>query len=384
MSNIAGISGINEGVTKNGNKTDTSYKPSTMQGKYIIDQFMYPTNLQSDEFGGNKVIFYINIQEDSKFATQGNDFIDSSIQKELDITRIRGTLIGQNWSEAGLITSAIAPGIAQSAFAGAMLLKNSVMTGDVSAISKLFGKGGVVGAAAGTVALGIGGYAISNIAASATRKQKRLKTAIALHTPNNLQIRYSTNWESEDTATGTMVGQLADTLTGGGSQSLPSKSEPAIGSTIAANLAFSKMPNAGMVSAATGLAANPRKEQVFKGVDFRTFSFDYQFFPKSSTEAENVENIIKMFKFHMHPEIKDVNSYIYLYPSEFDIVYYKDSSENMHIHRHTSCVLVDMVVNYTPNGNFSTFANGMPTQINITLQFKELALMDKDMIANGL
>jgi len=39
-----------------------------------------------------------------------------------------------------------------------------------------------------------------------------------------------------------------------------------------------------------------------------------------------------------------------------------------------------MNVNYTPNGNFSVFANGMPTQINMTLEFKELQLASKETI----
>jgi hypothetical protein len=43
-----------------------------------------------------------------------------------------------------------------------------------------------------------------------------------------------------------------------------------------------------------------------------------------------------------------------------------------------------MNVNYTPNGQFNTFENGMPTQINITLQFKELALLTKDKVKEGL
>jgi hypothetical protein len=43
-----------------------------------------------------------------------------------------------------------------------------------------------------------------------------------------------------------------------------------------------------------------------------------------------------------------------------------------------------MAVNYTPNGMFSTFANGMPTHIDITLTFRELALLTKDKVMDGL
>jgi hypothetical protein len=43
-----------------------------------------------------------------------------------------------------------------------------------------------------------------------------------------------------------------------------------------------------------------------------------------------------------------------------------------------------MNVNYTPNGQFNSFDNGMPTQINITLSFRELSLLTKDKIKDGL
>jgi hypothetical protein len=43
-----------------------------------------------------------------------------------------------------------------------------------------------------------------------------------------------------------------------------------------------------------------------------------------------------------------------------------------------------MSVNYTPNGMFNTFDDGMPTQIDITLNFRELALLTKDKIKDYL
>jgi hypothetical protein len=221
------------------------------------------------------------------------------------------------------------------------------------------------------------------LAASATRAQKRLKTAIAMHVPNQLSIRYGMQWGDEDTGALQMATsasqELMNAVSKGDAKNL---SEP--GKAIITNLALSKGPNAAGLSAATGLAANPKKEQIFKGVDFRTFAFDYQFFPRSSTEAANVLNIIKTFKYHMHPEFKDNNNFVYIYPSEFDIFYYQNGQENQNLHRHTSCVLTEMNVNYTPNGAFTTFDNGMPTQINVTMNFRELALLTKDKIADGL
>ena len=156
-------------------------------------------------------------------------------------------------------------------------------------------------------------------------------------------------------------------------------------SVAAAGLAVGlKLPGTEGISKITGLAPNPRKEQIFKHVNFRTFTFDYQFYPRDQKEAENVLNIIYQFKLHMHPEFKDANNFLYIYPSEFDIFYYNNGQENMNVNRHTSCVLTDMVVNYSPNGQFTAFANGMPTQINVTLTFKELATLTKEKIQDNL
>jgi hypothetical protein len=140
----------------------------------------------------------------------------------------------------------------------------------------------------------------------------------------------------------------------------------------------------GALSAKLGIAANPKKEQVFRGLDFRTFTFDYQFFPRSPNEAKQVLDIIETFKYHMHPEFKSEHHFVWIYPSEFDILYYNNGKENEHLHKHTSCVLESMNVNYTPNGSFTTFANGMPTQINMSLQFKELLLLSKEQIRKGM
>jgi hypothetical protein len=246
-------------------------------------------------------------------------------------------------------------------------------------------KGGTVAAAPGAIGLG----AAAALAGSTNRSQKRLKTSIALHIPNQLSIRYGTQWSEEDTATALMapllgeaalkaLGNLATTdITGAKGRG----SDAAAG---VAALGLAKAPNAGSVSAATGLAFNPRKEQVFKGVDFRTFQFDYQFFPRSAGEARNVLNIIQMFKLHMHPEFKDSNKFLYIYPSEFDISYFSNGVENKALHRHTSCVLTEMSVNYTPNGQFTAFADGTPTQINLQLTFRELAQLDKQMVQAGM
>ena len=337
--------------------------------KYNINQLSYPIDLMSPtgEYGGNYVVFYINVAVDSKLFNQGTDINGNPVETVNDLTpRDRGDLIALGLNR----TELTATSGAKSAVAG-------IVGGSIALNSP--GKG-LAAAAIGTVGVGV----TANMAASASRQQKRLKTAIALHTPNQLQIRYGAQWSDEDTAgfamTQGVAGEIIKALKSGGTNSdVTGAAQGAI-----ANLALSKGPDGGAVSAATGLAANPKKEQVFKGVDFRTFSFEYQFFPRSSDEARNVLSIIREMKYHMHPEFKDTKNFVYLYPSEFDIYYYSNGRENLNLHRHTSCVLTDLSINYTPNGSFTAFDDGMPTQINVSMSFKELALLTKDKIKDGM
>jgi hypothetical protein len=329
--------------------------------KYNVSSHSYPSDLMSStgDYGGNYVIFYINVAVDSKLAQSlsEQDFVN-------DITpRDRGDLIAQNLTKDKLFAGAAALNVG-----GAVL-------------GKALGAGGASATAAGLATVGAGATAL--MAASATRAQRRLKTAIAMHVPNQLSIRYGMQWNEEDTGALQMATTASTELMAAvKNKDAKNLSEPA--KAIITNLALSKGPNAAGMSAATGLAANPKKEQIFKGVDYRSFTFDYQFFPRDATEAQNVLNIIYEFKYHMHPEFKDNNNFIYIYPSEFDIFYYQNGAENMNLHRHTSCVLTELNVNYTPNGAFTTFDNGMPTQINVTMNFKELALLTKDKVKDGL
>lgn len=336
--------------------------PSEFSNKYNTEQFSYPDDLLSPTgiYGGNYVVFYINVQVDSKLGKQDNEDL---FVKEIT-PRDRGDLIATNVSTTELFAA------------------NAGLNVGGALLGKALGAGGASGSVAALST--VGAAATANYAATASRAQKRLKTAIALHIPNQLQIRYGMQWSEEDTlamamATSGIEEILKATSSGGKIKDL---GDPA--QAMVTNLMLSKGPNSAANSAATGLAANPKKEQVFKGVDFRTFQFEYQFFPRSSGEAENVLRIIQQFKYHMHPEFKDANNFVYIYPSEFDIFYYQGGLENTHIHRHTSCVLTEMSINYTPNGNFTTFDNGMPTQINVQMSFRELALLTKDKIEDGL
>lgn len=344
-------------------------------GKYEVGQMTYPSDLFSPkaEYGGNYAIFYINVAEDSKLIREGGEAVVDIGANE----RLRSSI-----NQAGLDKEAIIVG---SGILGA--IGGTILSG--------LGGGGGGSVAGGGVAGGILGAAAAGIVSAAaggkmSRQQKRLKAAIALNIPNQLNIRYSVQYQEADTAAfqaAAMIGKgglKALEEVGSNAQSTGGPTVTGTLGSVATALALNAPGGVGDgLSAASGLTANPKKEQLFKGVDFRTFVFDYQFAPRDATEARNVLNIIKMFKLHMHPEFKDQASFIFIYPSEFDIHYYYLGSDNKAIHKHTSCVLTDMNINYTPNGVFNTFADGTPTQINVQMTFKELAILTKDQIQQG-
>lgn len=138
-----------------------------------------------------------------------------------------------------------------------------------------------------------------------------------------------------------------------------------------------------------GLVHNPMIEMLYSSPQFRTFRFDFMFYPRSQKEAKEVQKILKTLQFHQSPEIrKDSYSVFLIPPSEFDIKFYYNGRENVNIPKISTCVLENIDVDYAPGG-FSTYevpgefrptegGTGMPVAIRLGLSFKETEFMTKD------
>jgi len=309
---------------------------SKYNDKYSVSTNIYPVDLFSSrgEYGDNYVVFYINVPDSSKLLSEGYS---------------REAKWGRDTTETGSL-------IAKSAGELKTGLEKKTEGASSTAQNKL----------------GMG-----------LRQNKRITDTITLYTPNNLTARYSVSWDAEDTVLASAAADVGNALAGGSSSQSTLAEKVKSGLALGANVGLGKLPGGGGVSALTGLAANPKKEQLFKNVDFRTFNFEYQFAPRNKKEETEVQNIIQLFKLHMHPEYKDTGGFLFLYPSEFEIVYYKGDSENMYLPRHTTSVLIDMSVNYTPQGMYNTFDSGASTLITVNLTFKELAILTKAEILDG-
>lgn len=143
-----------------------------------------------------------------------------------------------------------------------------------------------------------------------------------------------------------------------------------------------------VAAAATGVVANPLLEMMYYSPDFRSFTFEFMFYPRSSKEALMVQNIINKFYYHQAPELVKESQGFLIPPSQFDIKMYCNGQENPNIPTIATCVLENIMVDYSPLG-FSTYevpampspslgGTGMPVAIRLMLQFRETTYLTKE------
>lgn len=154
-----------------------------------------------------------------------------------------------------------------------------------------------------------------------------------------------------------------------------------------------------------GRAKNPLQEQQLTGLPFRSWDFTFDFWPKSKEEAAKVNEIIYVFRSSMLPDayseiisvdgtpfdliggedeekiaefkdkVKDVevNASYFNYPNIFEI-YFEGPLGNK-IDGFLPAVCANAQVDYTGGQKFSTFADGQPVHIQLTLNFLEIKTM---------
>jgi hypothetical protein len=206
--------------------------------------------------------------------------------------------------------------------------------------------------------------------------KKRKVATISLYIPDTVNFQYNSTYanlslldaakEVANAAAGTklpIVSQLGKI--GSGALS--------IGTSNAAKLALKSQ----------GLAINPQQQLLFDGIDFRTYQMAFTFTPYSREEAETVKEIINLFKYHAAPQITNSGGgMFFIPPSTFDVDFLFNGSRNKHVNRVAESVIESIDVNYAPNG-WSAHDNGAPTQTTLTMNFKEIALIDKTKIQEG-
>ena len=379
-SNIFGGKG-NTGITRPPASTVQDFElQASPTGLLEIDPlgfntFSYPLDTQVNYENGHYMLFYVNVQEKSKYT------YDNYISKKTYDTIIKGE--SENEQRYKRLRD----------------LKRKVYKGTDNPNA---GQGDTsIGVVEGVPQLGIPdsrAYGQTKKGVSSNfNNTRRICDSVSLYLPPNVEESTSAGYNEAATGiAGFLVSSFGKGLANMDASALTRK----LGNSmegILKDMTFRAVGMAGELLGAEGVealakkafgeASNPYMEVLFDQMQLRTFTYNFNFAPRNEQEALEVQKIIQLFRFHMAPELRpDVNRYLGL-PSQFDIHYMylsKDgvASENNYYNRIATCVLQDCKVNYTPNG-VKSFEDGGPTTTTMTLTFKETELLTKDLIAEG-
>ncbi len=130
-----------------------------------------------------------------------------------------------------------------------------------------------------------------------------------------------------------------------------------------------------------GKVVNPNLELLFQKPTLRPFSFQFRMSARGADEAEEIIRIIRFFKQNMAPQKgggsggESANLFLQA-PNTFQVHYlYRGpggSGEHNFIGRMKECAMTAFDVDYTPDGNYSTYENGVMTSYTISMTMKEL------------
>lgn len=345
------------------------------RSKYSISVNQFPNDLGSSDLL-HYVEFAINVTGKSEFNKTG--------RTEVKRNPNAAGFTNDELSTVSTVGAGLAAGIVTGGVVRNVLGRFGSTGGRPGGSTLLGSRAAADTAIAGAVGIGAGLAAAGAVNASKLLKPDttyRISDVIALHVDGPPTVKYGMNYANKE------LGTLAGLISGSAFDTAHStygagEAAAALGTSLAKLPgAFGTVDLQSALSASSRTSLNPFKEVIFESVDFRSFMFKYRFLPKSKDESEAVKKIINLFKFHMHPEMSE-GKLFFIYPSEFQITYYYGSTQNKYFHRMAPCVLEAMDVTYGGEG-FSSFKDGNPTEVYMTLTFREREILTKDMIEEG-
>ena len=233
-----------------------------------------------------------------------------------------------------------------------------------------------------------------------TKDRKSIGTVI-LPIPGGIQDSQAVSWSSDSMdatqialsnialsaitegigAAADQTGKIAGNIT---------KSGGDIGAALATKIAGSAAGAGNLMTRTTGAVMNPNMELLFSGPNLRTFSFSFLLAPRDKKEAEIVIKIIRFFKQGMSP-IRSKSRLFLRSPHTFRLAYKHKAArsekrnkktDHPFLNKFKECALNGFGVNYTPNGNYSTYEDGVMTAYQMTMGFQELTPVYNDDYGN--
>jgi len=150
------------------------------------------------------------------------------------------------------------------------------------------------------------------------------------------------------------------------------------------------------VQARIGRTANPYLRTIFKQVDQRSFSFQFEMVPTSADEARVIEEIVLFFRSRLYPSVDDsessansslatfgVNEFVYKFPSKFKLQYKFRNSDGTFGHKFLPCYLEGVTTNMNNNNTMSYHPDGKFLSTTLSLEFKEETALTREDINRG-
>ena len=147
------------------------------------------------------------------------------------------------------------------------------------------------------------------------------------------------------------------------------------------------------MSSAFGLAKNNHVALAYKGpAGFRQHAFTFQFFPKSKSEADEVNKIIEDFHNGSTPRtigqtgetVTRITAPYFSSPRQYEIKFmkggkreggtdgYVGAGRNNYLYELKRSVITSMTINHDPDSVVSFHEDGSPVHSSMTLQFQEI------------
>lgn len=124
-----------------------------------------------------------------------------------------------------------------------------------------------------------------------------------------------------------------------------------------------------------GAVLNPNMELLFQGPSLRPFSFTFKMSARNETEAKQIIGIIRFFKQGMAVQKSKSNLFLKA-PHTFRIQYIHrpkgQNTDHPYIGKIKECALQSLSVNYTPEGQYATYRDGVLVSYEMQMTFQEL------------
>jgi hypothetical protein len=371
---------------------------SNYVGDYSTTSRRYPIDVGTSSDKGHYMVFHINVQKKTTY----DNYSFSNDEPTIFASRSRAAARFGTDVNIGSSAGAVSNFGVKAAETAGSAIKNFLSKKVTNATSLADKQRELAGGAinvASEAARGAGDVvkeANSNLNnAGFMRTIRRTKDTIALYMPDTLAFTQTQKYNGIEFGGGALAAAAAGVSALSRFKGMsPSKIAYELGKNATPFLAAAlKDPQLkALATGAFGTVINPQLEMVYTSPEFRGFSFEFMFYPRSQREAQEVHEIIRLFKFHQAPEVLSskfaggVGGFFLVPPSEFDIQFYYNGRENPNIPRISTCALTNMSVDYSPNG-FATYetlsskptvgGTGTPVAMRLTLQFQELEILTK-------